>query len=101
MPPKITFDSITYVEAGENITLSCNATGDPLPKISWTKDGIPHNQFNTSGSTLRLVNIQEKEIGSYRCTASNGYGQDASVVNKVIMKCRWNFLPKLGRQVFF
>lgn len=67
--------------------MSCNASGDPVPKITWTKDGLPQNQFNASGSKLHLVNVQENDIGSYRCTASNGYGEDATGVSKVAMKC--------------
>ncbi|KAJ7371589.1 hypothetical protein OS493_024265 [Desmophyllum pertusum] len=76
------------VVVGQNLTLRCNASGaDPRPNITWTKDGIPGNQFNVSGGLLNLVRVQRKDLGSYRCTASNGYGSNATSVSIVSMQC--------------
>lgn len=38
------------VEEGKNATLSCNATGNPVLKISWFKDG----SYITRSSTINL-----------------------------------------------
>ena len=75
-PPSITgvADEKADVQIGKDLTLTCNASGDPHPNIAWTKDGVPASQFNASGYLLHLVNIQKKDAGSYICTASNGYG---------------------------
>ena len=88
-PPSIT--SLPYgkvdVEIGEDLTLTCKASGDPHPRITWTKDGVPRSQFNASGYLLHLVNVQKKNAGSYMCTASNGYGDDVTSVSVVNVKC--------------
>ena len=64
----------TEVNVGQDLTLKCRASGDPTPNITWTKDGVPQNQFSVSGYMLHLVNVQRKDVGSYRCTARNIYG---------------------------
>ena len=89
VPPKITIEREPQLAIGENYTLKCNASGDPHPNITWTKDGVPVNQFNASGYFLRLVNVQRKDAGSYRCTASNGYGKDAISFSIVGIKCKY------------
>ena len=78
---------VSVLNRGQTYTLKCNASGDPRPKITWTKDGVPVNQFNVSGYFLHLVNVQRKDAGSYRCTASNGYGKNATSVSIVGIFC--------------
>ena len=89
MPPKITIAPARepQLTIGQNYTLKCNASGDPHPNINWTKDGVPVNQFNASGYLLHLIKVTRKDAGSYRCTANNGYGQDATNVSIVGIKC--------------
>lgn len=43
VPPKITNppEPRSLLAIGENHTLTCKAFGDPLPKTTWTKDGVP------------------------------------------------------------
>ena len=76
------------IEAGQNVTLTCIASGDPIPNITWTKDGVSQDHFNVSGHKLHLVNLQRKDVGSYRCTASNRYGSDASSASIVGVNCK-------------
>ncbi|KAJ7371587.1 hypothetical protein OS493_024262 [Desmophyllum pertusum] len=89
VPPELTVvpERKPQVVVGQNFTLRCNASGDPRPNITWTKDGIPENQFNVSGGLLHLVRVERKDLGSYRCTASNGYGSNATSVSIVSMQC--------------
>ncbi|XP_078379530.1 uncharacterized protein LOC144662562 isoform X2 [Oculina patagonica] len=97
VPPKITVAPARepQLNIGQNYTLKCNASGDPHPNITWTKDGVPVNQFNISGPVLHLVNVKRKDAGSYRCTASNGYGDDATSVSIVGIKCRFDCTVKI------
>ena len=94
VPPKLTIPPTRepQLNRGQNYTLKCNASGDPHPNITWTKDGVPENQFNASGYLLHLVDVQRKDAGSYRCTASNGYGDDATTVSIVGMKCTSKYM---------
>ena len=57
------------------MTLTCEASGDPLPNITWTREGATTNQLdNATGPNLHLVRVQLNDAGSYRCTVNNGYG---------------------------
>ena len=97
VPPKITFAPARkpLLTVGQNYTLRCNASGDPQPKIYWTKDGTPGNQLNVTGYQLHLVKVNREDAGSYRCTASNGYGSDATSVSIVGIRCKCSCYQKL------
>ncbi|XP_066024509.1 fibroblast growth factor receptor 2 isoform X3 [Pocillopora verrucosa] len=80
----------------ENHTLTCNASGDPLPNISWTKDGIPVDRFYVTGYQLYLLDVKLEDVGSYRCTASNGYGDNATSVSIVGIRCNDCLIRSVG-----
>ncbi|MGH0149173.1 UNVERIFIED_CONTAM: hypothetical protein FKN15_062838, partial [Acipenser sinensis] len=66
----------TEVLVGESITLECSATGQPHPRISWTKgDGTPLPSDSriaiTSSGGLFIQNINQADGGQYTCFASN------------------------------
>ncbi|XP_027037672.1 peroxidasin homolog [Pocillopora damicornis] len=70
------------------MTLFCNATGNPPPTLSWTKDGSPLNDtqgitFSGDNKTLSIASINRSESGNYRCVASTGLGNDLSNPAKV------------------
>lgn len=87
-PPSITNAPIerVHVEAGKDLTLTCNASGDPQPNITWTKDGVPMSLSSNAFHQFRLTDVQSEDSGSYKCTASNGYGSDATTVSRVDVK---------------
>ncbi|XP_067030323.1 fibroblast growth factor receptor 3-like [Acropora muricata] len=90
IPPKITSNTLNRadIDEGQDLTLSCNATGDPQPNITWTRDGVPNSEFKVLGQDLRLVDVKRRDVGSYRCTASNGYGENASEISIVGLHCK-------------
>ena len=82
---------------GANMTLSCNATGNPEPSISWVKDGFPINSnsrisFSHDKQRLTITNVSRMDSGEYRCVARNRVGNNTSnsKVN-VLCKCRTLF----------
>lgn len=91
VPPKIIVNPrrMTIMDLGKTLTLTCKGHGDPKPTFIWTKDGVPQKKFNVSGYELRIVSMQRKDVGSYRCTASNGYGKDATRVSIVGLSCKY------------
>ena len=90
---------IVDTEAGKNVTLTCNASGDPLPSITWTKIGVAHDQFNFTGHKLHILNVKRTDVGLYRCTANNGFGREATRVSVVNINCKGGFrLRKIDRR---
>ena len=66
------------VTDGNNVTLSCNATGNPSPSISWTKDGSAVNSpriiLSSDNKQLTITNVNSGDSGQYRCVANNSIG---------------------------
>ena len=73
------------------MTLICNTTGTPPPSIEWTKAG--DSTVLCDASVLNLYNIKRpgtpNETVQYRCTAKNGYGDQASTVVTVHVYCEY------------
>uniref|UniRef100_A0A8C5HXK5 Ig-like domain-containing protein n=1 Tax=Gouania willdenowi TaxID=441366 RepID=A0A8C5HXK5_GOUWI len=66
----------TEVLVGESVTLECSATGQPQPRITWTKgDRTPlPNDIRitiTPSGGLYMQNVVQADGGQYTCFASN------------------------------
>lgn len=73
VPPRFTIvprDSET--PSGSSPMFSCQASGDPVPTIRWSKTGSnksPTQQLKNGSLLIR--NIQKANEGRYSCSASN------------------------------
>jgi len=81
------------LKEGENVTLSCNATGNPAPTISWTRDGSPLNasgkiSFSENKKLLTITNVSRTDSGEYRCGAENRVGSDTSDAATLDVQCK-------------
>ncbi|XP_040836565.1 roundabout homolog 2 isoform X1 [Ochotona curzoniae] len=60
--------------------LKCKATGDPLPVISWLKEGFtflgrdPRASIQEQG-TLQIKNLRNSDTGTYTCVATSSSGE--------------------------
>ncbi|XP_030320602.1 neural cell adhesion molecule 1 isoform X5 [Calypte anna] len=101
--PKITYvENKTAMELEDQITLTCEASGDPIPSITWrtstrnisnedkTLDGRIIVRSHARVSSLTLKEIQYTDAGEYVCTASNTIGQDSQA-----MYLEVQYAPKL------
>ena len=71
------------VTAGDSVSISCAASGNPLPSISWRKDGvqlsssrhidITSNSVNSTfvNSVLTIISVKYYDKAVYTCTAKN------------------------------
>ena len=93
VPPNITVNPPWQIdmEGEQNVTLRCNASGDPLPNVTLTKVGVVQDQLNFSGHRLHIINLKRTDVGLYRCTANNGFGSEASRVSVVNVRCKAAF----------
>ena len=63
---------------GGRVTFYCSATGSPSPTVTWSKLGgiIPADrQQEPSPGSLRIINLQPSDDGTYVCTAQNFLGK--------------------------
>ncbi|CAM9699604.1 unnamed protein product [Bubo scandiacus] len=63
-----------------SLTLTCEATGVPLPTVTWSWNGSPvtpseHTHVLSGGWLLRLTRARAQDGGHYSCLASNVAGE--------------------------
>ncbi|XP_036416468.1 neural cell adhesion molecule 1b isoform X6 [Colossoma macropomum] len=88
--PRITYlENHTTTEMEEQITLTCEATGDPTPTITWSygtrvftegeqsADGSVVVRSDARVSSLTLKYAQYTDAGQYLCTARNAVGESS------------------------
>ena len=76
---------------GVTASFTCQATGEPVPTISWYFNGAPVDKTNTMkytismmslnitiSSTLTIMNVQSSDVGTYTCNAINVVSTDTS-----------------------
>ena len=83
------------VREGEKVTLFCNATGDPVLTISWTRNGSLVNtsariSFSDDSKKLTIMNVNRTDSGEYRCVARNRVGSNISDAAKLDVQCKTN-----------
>ena len=82
------------VTEGDNVTLSCNASGNPVPTISWTRDeslvssGDQRISFEAGNRQLTITNVNRTDSGQYLCVADNSEGNDTSNAITLDVKCK-------------
>ncbi|MCJ8749980.1 hypothetical protein PDJAM_G00193750 [Pangasius djambal] len=74
------------VKEGQNITLTCEVTGNPVPEITWLKDGQPvlgeeRLQVMSHGRFLHINAAEVVDTGRYSCLASNSAGDRSAHFN--------------------
>lgn len=69
----------TEVLVGQSVTLECSATGQPHPRVTWTRgdhSALPSDPriSITSSGGLYIQNVNQADGGQYTCYASNNMG---------------------------
>ncbi|KAF8383875.1 ketn-1 [Pristionchus pacificus] len=70
------------IQQGAPATFQCTVTGEPVPTISWFKDGAPlpnDGRFTASSSggshSLAVAQTLPQDVGVYECVAKNAAGE--------------------------
>ena len=74
------------LDEGDTASFTCQATGEPVPTISWYFNDTPVDEANTMMSlntntisnTLTIMNVQSSDVGTYTCNATNVVSSDTS-----------------------
>ena len=63
-------------EEKQNVTIACNATGQPSPRITWSKSvgSLPKGKIKVQGGTMKIYSVTKKDGGVYICKAENILG---------------------------
>ncbi|XP_034552307.1 neural cell adhesion molecule L1-like protein isoform X2 [Notolabrus celidotus] len=104
-PPTIitkTPGTVIALHNDPNITLKCEAKGNPPPEYRWTKDGEdfipPHVTTNRTDHTSGTFVLHDKQLGhfegKYRCYASNKLGTAMTEEIKLIVSS----IPKFPKE---
>ena len=63
-------------EEKQNVTMACTATGQPSPRITWSKavGSLPGGRIKIQGGTMKIFSVTKKDGGTYICKAKNILG---------------------------
>ena len=78
---------------GRNVTLTCNATGNPEPVLSWFKDenlvkSSHRISFSADNKLLKITNVYRTHSGKYLCVALNEVGNASSKTAILNVQCK-------------
>ena len=87
------------VYEGGNVTLSCNASGNPVPTIKWTRNGsvltssVLRISFGAESRELTITIVNRTDMGEYRCVANNSVGNVTSDAATLDVQCEYTSCP--------
>ena len=86
VPPR--FRDSAFFDKGENAVIKIPFTGNPKPRIQWTREGEhvetgAHFQVKTEErhALLTIMDVSKVDSGPYTITADNELGQDFAIIN--------------------
>ena len=93
--------SSVIVEEGQNVSLVCQATGQPTPTVTWSKLSLLHHHDTpkktvtiVEGGKLSLVKVTKSQRGDYLCLAKNLLNQDSTLVQVTVLEAlKFTLLP--------
>ena len=73
-------------EEKQNVTIACNATGQPQPNITWSKafGSLPKNKAAVKNVALTIYHVAKNDGGIYMCKAENIIGRAIDTVQLVV-----------------
>ena len=84
--------SSVIIEEGQNVSLVCQATGQPTPTVTWSKLSLLYHSktketvTSVEGEKLSLVKVTKSQGGDYICLAKNLLNQDSALVQVIVLE---------------
>ena len=73
-------------EQNQNLTIDCTATGQPQPKITWSKLGgvLPKGRNEVMDAALKIYQVTRNDGGVYTCRAHNILGSATGMAQLMV-----------------
>ena len=73
-------------EEKQNVTITCTASGQPQPRVTWFKPfgSLPKDRTEVVNGTLKIYNVAKTDGGIYLCKAENVMGTETATAQVVI-----------------
>ena len=75
------------VNESNTAALFCSATGNPAPKLSWSRvnGSLPSSRTKvTSDGLMEINNVRQEDAGEYKCMARNILGEEEKSATLVV-----------------
>uniref|UniRef100_A0A4W3HD66 Contactin-3 n=1 Tax=Callorhinchus milii TaxID=7868 RepID=A0A4W3HD66_CALMI len=95
---EVRFPETVPAAKGATVKLECFALGNPVPTITWRRNGrssFPDKvKVNKTNGVLEVPNFQQRDASSYECIAENSRGKN-TVKGQLIFYARPNWIQNL------
>ena len=73
-------------EEKQNVTMACTATGQPSPRITWSKavGSLPGDRIKMQDGTMKIYSVTKKDGGTYICKAKNILGSSIATAQLIV-----------------
>ena len=75
-----------YIE-GSPVTMTCKASGKPLPDVAWIRNGVLESS-GKKAAFLKFHNINRTDAGQYTCRANNS-AEVTSINTSIVVHCKY------------
>ena len=88
VPPSFTVKAVNKtVNESDEVTFHCAATGNPVPRITWIKDGMTVHR----GESLRFTALRNHS-GMYWCSVDNGLNVTIKARTFLSVQCKYGHI---------
>ncbi|XP_015778168.1 PREDICTED: hemicentin-2-like [Acropora digitifera] len=103
--PKIFMSSTRLLaEEQQNISITCNATGQPQPRVTWSNavGHFPESRTTVTNGVLNIYQLRRKDGGVYICKAKNVLGLVIETVQLIVyLRLKFEISPPQEVTPFF